>query len=119
MPKALIVDDDLMNTKLMEVVFKKIDWESESILRDYLDILTRPDLADISLIMMDYNLKDMTGDEVIKKLRTDANYKGPIWLVSASPKEDEIQKSIDAGANKIVKKPFNIMDVSEMVKSLE
>ncbi len=119
MRKAIIVDDDLINAKMMEVVLRKNHWECETILRDYSSILERNDLSDIELIMMDYNLEGCKGDQLIRQIRSETNYTSAIWLVSGSSNEKELQNSLEAGADRIVHKPINIGELSEMINSID
>ncbi len=60
----------------------------------------RPDL-----ILLDLGLPDMTGQQVLKELRS--WYIRPILIVSADNRAEEIVLALDNGANDFITKPFN------------
>lgn len=60
----------------------------------------RPDL-----ILLDLGLPDMTGQQVLKELRS--WYTRPILIVSADNRAEEIVLALDNGANDFITKPFN------------
>ena len=55
-------------------------------------------------IILDLGLPDMSGHEVLKKLRT--WYLKPVIILSVRNSEDEIVRALDGGANDYLTKPF-------------
>jgi two-component system KDP operon response regulator KdpE len=58
------------------------------------------------LILLDLELPDMNGKDVVKALR--AWSQAPVIMLSANASDQEITKALNAGANDYVTKPFNI-----------
>lgn len=65
----------------------------------------------IDLILMDMQLPEMDGLQVIKLVKSDAATKClPIFVISAHAMESDIKKAIKAGCNNYITKPINIED---------
>jgi CheY-like chemotaxis protein len=106
-PLILVVDDDapillLMRSLLQEFGFDPVQASSG---REALESARsqRPDL-----ILLDRNMPDMTGDEVVRELRShDGDLSGvPVLILSGEPVgPDELKKIGAAGA---VLKPFDV-----------
>lgn len=61
------------------------------------------------LILLDYMLPDINGNEVCRTLRANPNYASTrIIIVSGVAKQNEVDELLAAGADDFVKKPFNI-----------
>jgi len=61
---------------------------------------------DPDLILMDIQLPDLNGNEVIRRLRAQ-NYSGPIVAISADGAPEDRDKSLAAGANGFITKPID------------
>jgi DNA-binding response OmpR family regulator len=67
------------------------------------------------IILMDIQLPDISGNDVVKNIREfDANT--PIIAQTASRTPDETEESIEAGCSSVLIKPFTIDDLSEAVR---
>ena len=65
---------------------------------------SRPDL-----ILLDLNLPDMHGTEVLRRLRADpATMEVPVVVISADASPSQIERLLAAGARNYLTKPFNI-----------
>lgn len=111
MKKILLVDDVRLFLKLQETFFKRTGCEiltaesgSEAI---EVASKSQPDL-----ILLDYIMPDMKGDEVTKRLKANDKTKSiPIMIVSTSANDDDIKKCFDAGAQEYVTKPIKAQEV--------
>lgn len=107
----LLVDDVKLFLRLEETFFKRtgcniITAESG---RQAIEIASKhqPDL-----ILLDFIMPDMMGDEVIKKLKSgDATRTIPVMVVSTSADKKDIDKCFAAGAEDYVTKPINAQEV--------
>lgn len=65
----------------------------------------------IDLILMDLQLPDLDGLEIIKIVKSDDSTKAlPIFVISAYVQESDIKKAMKAGCNNYITKPINLED---------
>jgi len=69
------------------------------------------------LIVLDYNLPDLNGREIIEKLRRDKIDTPMLMLTVRSELDDKI-KSLEAGADDYLTKPFALPELLARIKSL-
>lgn len=107
--RVLVVDDDEQIVELfVDVLSRDGRFEVKTAGTGYdAGILTeqfRPDL-----MLLDYMLPDINGNQVCRAVRQNPNVAGmKIIVVSGVVKQDEIDELLSAGADEFVKKPFNI-----------
>jgi CheY-like chemotaxis protein len=113
---ALYIEDNVSNTRLMEqLVGRRSGWRlitaGHGVLGLELAQASPPDL-----ILLDLNLPDMDGAEVLSRLRAEPRTsKVRIVLVSADANPHQIQRLRDAGADGYLTKPLLVQDVFEML----
>jgi two-component system, OmpR family, KDP operon response regulator KdpE len=101
---VLVVDDDPQIRKMLSVVledenFKVIECENgKSAAR--LSVSARPDL-----VLLDLNLPDMDGKDVVKALR--GWCQAPIIVISSRSADEDVIELLKLGADDYVVKPFN------------
>lgn len=115
MVKILFIDDDTHTLSLMEQIafilgHKAILCPSaKDAMR--MAIETLPDL-----IMLDINMQELNGFDVVKDLRNEEiTMKTPIIILSASEPDFETEKAIDVGADGFLPKPLTIRDLESVV----
>ena len=70
------------------------------------------------LIMIDINMQDISGFDVVKYMRDDdLTKKIPIIFLSASEPDFETEKAIAVGANGFLPKPLTIRDLETVITS--
>jgi two-component system KDP operon response regulator KdpE len=110
----LIIDDEPQIRKLLSInlesqSFKHVEAENGEIGLK-LALSHNPDL-----ILLDLGLPDISGQEVLKKLRT--WFQKPILILSVLDSEDEIIKALDNGANDYLTKPFRAGELMARIRS--
>ncbi|MEE9118511.1 MAG: response regulator, partial [Calditrichia bacterium] len=66
------------------------------------------------LIFCDWNMPDMSGMEVLKKIRSDDELKDiPFIMVTAKAEEEKILAAIKAGVSNYILKPFTAKTINE------
>lgn len=71
------------------------------------------------LLLVDIMLPDENGNEIVRKLRKNADTKRlPIIMVTAKTTELDLVKGIEDGADDYIKKPFSVMELISRVKAL-
>ena len=114
------VDDDECYRELIEFVYSQSEIDNDfyafasgpeclEYLRNVLK--NKHDLP--SIILMDINMPEMTGFEVVKEIRNDLNLAEVpiIAMLSSSNEEEDVKKAYASGANEYFEKPSSLMDV--------
>ncbi|MGF1601151.1 MAG: response regulator [Thermosynechococcaceae cyanobacterium] len=73
-----------------------------------------------NLILLDLNLPQMSGHEVLEAIKTDPDLLHiPVIVLSTSHAQDDVLRSYQLHANCYLTKPLNLQDTTTMMKSLE
>jgi DNA-binding response OmpR family regulator len=81
------------------------------------DGLTALDVAEYDAILLDLNLPDADGIEVLKRLRAKRN-NAPVLILSARRDTDQRIHGLDAGADDYLPKPFQIPELAARLRAL-
>jgi len=116
-PKVLAVDDTPENLRLIEALLvpQGYDVVTASSGREALALLPKekPDL-----LLMDIVMPEMNGYEVTKAVRADSAWRHvPVIMITATGGQDLV-RSLEAGADDFVSKPFDKNELLARVKSL-
>ena len=117
--KILVVDDEPRNVKILQIQLKARGYTVYTA-ADGLEALDVVEKEMPDLILLDINMPKMDGFEVVKQIRTDeATEFIPIVMITAlrDTRENRI-KSIEAGADDFIEKPFDSLEVLARVRSL-
>jgi diguanylate cyclase (GGDEF)-like protein len=106
--KILIAEDDLTSRSILTAVLKK--WGFDPIAAEdgsaAWDILQRPDAP--GLILLDWNMPNMDGLEVCRRLREHESPNPPyVILLTGRGEKGDIVRGLEAGANDYVAKPYD------------
>ncbi|WP_266368633.1 response regulator [Tellurirhabdus rosea] len=85
-----------------------------------IDYLTDPQTKDSArLVLLDLNLPDLSGLQVLEELRTVARLRRlPIVIYSTSDEPREVQRAYELGANAYIRKPSNYKGVGSVLSRL-
>lgn len=71
------------------------------------------------LILLDLNLPDMTGIDILAKLKADIHLRrSPIIILTTTDDQREIQRCYDLGANVYITKPLNYDSFANSIQQL-
>ena len=71
------------------------------------------------LILLDLNLPDMTGTEILKVIKHNPHLKrSPVVILTTTDDDFEIKKCYDLGANVYITKPLNYEGFANAIKQL-
>lgn len=104
MEKILIIEDDEIIREELGILLSNNNYSVSSSV-DFLNIEKTIENINPDLILLDINLPDTNGYEVIKKIRKITN-KPVIFVTSRNTIDDEI-KSLNAGGYDFITKPYN------------
>lgn len=110
----LIIEDEPQMRKLLEIALTSNDYKvTESVNAREGIIMSANHPPD--LILLDLELPDENGQEVLKKLRT--WYTNPIIILSVLKEEEEIVTALDNGANDYLVKPFRTNELIARIRT--
>lgn len=104
--QTLVVDDDLLNTKLLVAFLKKLDCESDTAVNGEEAVAKIKD-KQYDICFMDIQMPIMGGVEATKIIREEITKDLPIIAVTAIAEFTQ-DKSIEAGMNDCLSKPVSI-----------
>jgi len=116
--KVLIVEDNPMNMRLIEMILKSDDYlllkatDGEEALA--IAAIDHPDL-----VLMDIRLPKLNGLEVAKRLKQNAQLKHiPIIALTAHAMKGDMEKAIEAGCEGYVSKPIDTRQLPKLVADM-
>ena len=102
----LLIEDDVALNKAISVYFKKENFQVDSFFcgHDMIDALEK---NNFDIIILDINLPDLSGFDLIKQIKL-INSNIPVIILSACDLDSDILHGFNLGAEDYVTKPFNI-----------
>ena len=108
--RVLVVDDEMINREILgNMLRNEYDVVYAENGQKALDVLYEED-KDFSLILLDLMMPVLSGEEVLKRCKSDPKLSG-IPIIVLTQDEDAEVASIRAGADDFIKKPYNMPEV--------
>ena len=105
--KVLVVDDFSTMRRIVKNLLKQIGFASVDEAEDGAQALTKLKGGDYGFIVSDWNMPNMDGLSMLKKIREDDELKEiPILMVTAEAEKEKVITAIQAGVNNYIVKPF-------------
>lgn len=115
----LVVDDDFANLQAMINLFKLEGYSIVVVNRGQLALEELSKNADFFLVILDITMPDISGYEVLSKIRERFTpFELPVLMLTAKNRVTDMKMSMDNGANDYVGKPFEAEELMARVKSL-
>jgi CheY-like chemotaxis protein len=115
-PRVLVVDDDAVIVRLLEVNFRLSGFEVETATSGEEAIRKAAELHP-DVIVMDVMMPGLDGWAVTERLREDpGTAETPIVLLSARVRDDDRSRGYALGVVDYVNKPFDPTDLVEVVR---
>ena len=110
----LIIDDEVQIRRLLEITLQSNGFNICEALngREGINLAAS---QQPELIILDIGLPDLSGHEVLKKLRE--WYTNPVIILSVQSNEEDIVKALDSGANDYLVKPFRTGELLARIRS--
>jgi two-component system cell cycle response regulator DivK len=116
--KVLVVEDNELNLKLFCDLLRAHDYIAEPV-RDGREAVARARAFAPDLVIMDIQLPNVSGLELIETLKADEQLKPiPIMAVTAYAAKGDEERIRAAGAEAYVSKPISVMRFVESVEAL-
>lgn len=78
-----------------------------------------PMLGGPALVILDLNLPDMNGNDILAKIKGDAALRRtPVVVLTTTDDKAEIERSYDLGANVYITKPVNYESFAQAIRQL-
>ena len=106
--KLLVVDDSSTMRRIIKNTLARLGYkdilEGADGVEGWNQMDTNPD---IEMLITDWNMPEMNGLELVKKVRADARFKDvPIIMVTTEGGKGEVITALKAGVNNYIVKPF-------------
>jgi CheY-like chemotaxis protein len=106
MPRVWVIEDNDLNFELIDYLLTEAGWETARA-RDGGEFATLLAAASPDLVLLDMNLPDGSGLDLLGRLRADPRHATlPVVAVTAHAMQGDRQKFLDAGCDAYVAKPI-------------
>lgn len=112
--KILVIDDEIQMRRLLRTTLESAGY-SVTLAENAAEGIHIAETHRYDAVILDLGLPDMDGIEVLKKIRTWAQY--PIIILSARTSEEDIVNGLDSGANDYLTKPFRSSELLARLRS--
>jgi two-component system chemotaxis response regulator CheY len=117
--KFLVVDDFSTMRRIVRNLLKELGFANVQEAEDGVDALNKLRGESFDFIVSDWNMPNMTGIELLRAIRADANLKHlPLLMVTAEAKKENIIEAAQAGASGYIVKPFTAATLDEKLKKI-
>ncbi len=118
MPKILLVDDVDLFLELERSYLEGCDYDLLTASSGE-ETLQRLDKISPDVLLLDYYMPGINGDEVCRSIRQNKNWRHlPILMVTAAGKPEEVKCCLEAGCDDYITKPVNKNELREKVQRL-
>jgi two-component system, chemotaxis family, chemotaxis protein CheY len=106
--RVLIVDDYNTMLRILRNLLRQLEFNNVEEATDGAEALTKLKQAPFDLVISDWNMAPMTGLDLLRSVRADANLrKLPFIMVTAESKTENVITAKQAGVSNYIVKPFN------------
>ena len=117
--KFLVVDDFSTMRRIVRNLLKELGFNNVDEAEDGVVALQKLHSGNFEFVVSDWNMPNMTGIELLKSIRADAQLKGlPVLMVTAEAKKENIIEAAQAGASGYVVKPFTAATLEEKLNKI-
>jgi len=117
--KILIVDDFATMRRILRNILKEIGFTNISEADNGKTALNALKKENYDLVLCDWNMPEMSGLELLNKIRSDDELKGLLFvMVTAEASKKNIIEAIKAGVNSYIVKPFTAETVNKILNKM-
>ena len=117
--KILIVDDFSTMRRIIKNLLRDLGFTNTQEADDGVTALPMLRNGEFDFLVTDWNMPGMSGIELLKAVRADANLSAmPVLMVTAEAKRDQIIEAAQAGVNGYVVKPFTAQVLKEKIEKI-
>lgn len=105
--KILVVDDFSTMRRILKNILKQLGYENLDEAEDGVQALSKLKGGSYDFVVTDWNMPNMTGLELCKKIRAEPSIKEtPVLFITAEAQKKNIIQAVQAGASNYIVKPF-------------
>lgn len=117
--RILVVDDFSTMRRIVRNLLKELGFSNVDEAEDGQVALHKLKNGQFEFVVTDWNMPNMTGIELLKAIRADAQLKHlPVMMVTAEAKKENIIEAATAGASGYIVKPFTAATLDEKLKKV-
>ena len=117
--KILVVDDYPTMRRIVRNLLDQIGFKEVEEAGNGVEALEKIKIHRYDLVISDWNMEPMTGLELLKEVRSDANLaKTPFIMVTAESKTENVIAAKQAGASQYIVKPFTAETLKAKIASV-
>ncbi len=117
--KFLVVDDFSTMRRIVRNLLKELGFSNVHEAEDGVEALSKLAAGGVEFVVSDWNMPNMTGIELLRKIRADPSLKHlPVLMVTAEAKRENIIEAAQAGASGYIVKPFTAATLDEKLKKI-
>lgn len=117
--RFLVVDDFSTMRRIVRNLLKELGFSNVDEAEDGQVALHKLKNGMFDFVVTDWNMPNMTGIELLKAIRADAQLKHlPVMMVTAEAKKENIIEAATAGASGYIVKPFTAATLDEKLKKV-
>jgi len=115
----LIVDDFPTMRRIVRSLLKELGFNNVDEAEDGQEGLTKLQTGQFQFVVSDWNMPNLDGLEMLKRIRGDDKMKElPVLMVTAEAKKENIIAAAQAGASGYVVKPFTAATLEEKLNKI-
>jgi len=117
--KILVVDDFSTMRRIIKNLLRDLGFTNTQEADDGVTALPMLQSGNFDFLVTDWNMPGMTGLDLLKEVRKDANLVSlPVLMVTAESKREQIIEAAQAGVNGYVVKPFTAATLKEKIDKI-
>ncbi len=117
--KILVVDDFSTMRRIVKNILKQLGYENIDEAEDGVQAYSKLKNGGFGFVVSDWNMPNMDGIELLKKVRSDPELKDmPFLMVTAEAEKEKVVEAIKAGVNNYIVKPFTAEVLKEKMDKI-
>ncbi|KJU83520.1 response regulator receiver domain-containing protein [Candidatus Magnetobacterium bavaricum] len=117
--KILVVDDFSTMRRIVKNILKQLGFDKIEEAEDGEQAFTKLKNGGFDFLVTDWNMPNVTGLELLKRVRSDAKLKSmPVLMVTAEAEKEQVVEALKAGVNNYVIKPFTADVLKEKIEKI-
>ena len=117
--KILTVDDFSTMRRIIRNMLRQLGYTNIVEAEDGAEALSLLQREKVDFVISDWNMPNMSGLDLLKAIRADANLKPlPVLLVTAEALKENVVEALKAGVNNYVVKPFTAETLKEKIDAI-
>jgi|SRR5208283_2670056 len=117
--RFLVVDDFSTTRRVVKNILKQLGYDSIEEADDGAQAYSKLQNGQYDFVISDWNMPNMDGLELLKKIRSDERLKAmPVLMVTAEAEREKVILAIQAGVSNYIMKPFTADMVKEKLDKI-